>query len=549
MTTYTMALVGLRRFIDKQLRKNRKRSPFEYIVLATIGVLVAAVLKYPNRAFLTRARPDLKDKTVSGYPILGNMPQLLNNRGESLTSMHNGFKNFGNMFSMTLPVFGRLIFVNTPEHMEHVLKINFNNYIKGKIFSDNLQDILGRGIFVTDQDEWRFHRKTAANIFTTKLYRQLVDGAFRETGLDLCNILEKSRLQQRPIDLQEQFLKLTLDAFGKLTFGIEFNALTCEGPNEFGDAFDYLTANVDARASNPFWFLTDWVTPGKISKVRGCIALLDKYAMIAVEKRKNESAEEKENRPRDLLDHFINHVADDGTKLTDTELRDVFVNFMIAGRDTTAQGLTWQFYSLMTNPRVMKNLVHEIDTVFQGSQAYTYETMMNELPYLKAVFHETLRLYPPVPKNVKTAVDDDVLPGGIRVYKGDVIGISTYCLGRNKEVWGEDAEQFVPERWLVSNDAIKANNTTTSHSHGKSPFGKFKAESPYKFTSFNAGPRLCLGQTFATLEAMVTTTLLIQKYQFKLAPGQQPAMIKGSVTLPMLHPLWTMVTTRVPQQE
>jgi cytochrome P450 len=194
----------------------------------------------------------------------------------------------------------------------------------------------------------------------------------------------------------------------------------------------------------------------------------------------------------------------------------------------------------------MKNLVQEIDTVLQGSQDYTYEMMLNELPYLKAVFHETLRLYPPVPKNVKTAVDDDVLPGGIRVQKGDIIGISTWCLGRNKEVWGEDAEQFVPERWLVPLDDSHTTAATPSNgAHGRSPFGKFKAESPYKFTSFNAGPRLCLGQTFATLEALVTTTMLIQKYQFRLVPGQKPAIVKGSVTLPMVNPLLTTVATRV----
>ncbi|KAF8931540.1 hypothetical protein BGZ58_007577 [Dissophora ornata] len=537
-----MALVGLRRVIDKQLSKNRKRSPFEYIVLATIGVLVAAVLKYPNRAVLTRARPDLKGKTVFGFPLLGNMPQLLRDRTDSLTSMNSGFKHFGNYFSLTVPLFGRIILVNTPEHFEYILKTNFSNYIKGKIFHDQLTDILGHGIFVSDGDLWRFHRKTAANIFTTKLYRQLVDSVFRDSALDFCSVLERNRLAQRPVDLQELFLKLTLDAFGKLTFGIEFNALVCDGPNEFGDAFDYLTANVDGRVANPFWFITDKINPIKWRKLTGAIGVLDKFANMAVVKRRGETEEEKANRPRDLLDHFINHVADDGTQLTDVELRDVFVNFMIAGRDTTAQALTWQFYSLMTNPRVMNNLIREIDTVLQGSQAYSYEMMMHAFPYLKAVFHETLRLYPPVPKNVKMVVEDDVLPGGLKVHKGDVIGISSWCLGRSKDVWGEDAEQFVPERWLVfpAPDSPSDNNSNAN----VSPFGKFKAESPYKFTSFNAGPRLCLGQTFATLEALVTTTMLLQTYQFKLVPGQQPAIAKGSVTLPMAHPLLTTVTKR-----
>ncbi|KAG9327690.1 hypothetical protein KVV02_006394 [Mortierella alpina] len=535
MKANTVTLVGLSRFIDKQLRKNRKRSPLEYIVLGTLGVLVTAILKYPNRAFLTRARPDLKDKAVWGFPLIGSLPQVLRGIENQLASMNEGFRHFGGAYTMTLPVFGRIIFINSPEQIEYVLKTNFDNYIKGKLFADQLEDLLGKGIFVSDQDAWRFHRKTAANIFTTKLYRQLVQGTFVDTGLDLCTVLEESRIENRSVDLQELFLKLTLDAFGQLTFGLDFKSLLAEGTHEFGDAFDYLTANIDTRIANPFWFITDKIVPGKMNKLNGALGVLNKYAYMAIERRRAESAEEKDARPKDLLDHFINHVADDGSKLTDVELRDVFVNFMIAGRDTTAQTLTWQFYSLLTNPRVMNNLLREIEIVFNGSQSYTYEAMMQELPYLKAVFHETLRLYPPVPKNVKVVVEDDYIPGGIRVYKDDVIAMSTWCQGRNTDVWGPDAELFVPERWLVETNLEKQ---MTSN---KSPFGKFRSESPYKFTSFNAGPRLCLGQTFATLEGLVTTCLLLQKFTFRLEPGQKPAVPKGSVTLPMLHPLKVLV--------
>ena len=182
---------------------------------------------------------------------------------------------------------------------------------------------------MSDQDAWRFHRKTAANIFTTKLYRQLVEGAFYDSGLDLCSVLERYRVTDRPIDLQANFLKLTLDAFGKLTFGLEFDALKSDGPNEFGDAFDYLTTMVDGRVSNPFWFITDKFIPGKVRKLRESIGTLDRFAAQAVNKRRAETEEEHESRPRDLLDHFINHVADDGSMLTDVELRDVFVNFMM----------------------------------------------------------------------------------------------------------------------------------------------------------------------------------------------------------------------------
>ncbi|KAF9331640.1 hypothetical protein BG006_005524, partial [Podila minutissima] len=135
---------------------------------------------------------------------------------------------------------------------------NFENYIKGEITSRQLSDILGNGIFVADGAVWRFHRKTAANIFTTRLYRDLVQGAFKSSANNLCSVLNHRCLGEA-VDLQSLFLRLTLDAFGKLTFGLEFNALVTEGPNEFGDAFDFLTSEADLRVTNSLWPLTDQI--------------------------------------------------------------------------------------------------------------------------------------------------------------------------------------------------------------------------------------------------------------------------------------------------
>ncbi|KAI9236668.1 MAG: cytochrome P450 [Podila humilis] len=138
----------------------------------------------------------------------------------------------------------------------------------------------------------------------------------------------------------------------------------------------------------------------------------------------------------------------------------------------------------MTDPRVMANIAREIDTVLGADKSkISNEILMHELPYTKAVFHETMRLNPPLPKNVRQAVADDVLPDGTRVYAGELIGYSNWSMGRNKSVWGLDAEFFVLERWLP--------------------------ESQFKFISINAGPRLCLGTTFAMLEVLETTCLLL----------------------------------------
>ncbi|KAI1309168.1 hypothetical protein EDD11_004130 [Mortierella claussenii] len=348
--------IGLRRLLEKQMTK-RKRSPLEYIVLAMLGCVLAATIKYPNRAFLTHARPDLKAKgrDAPGYPLVGNLPDIIKARNDPLQMLHDTLREYGDVISITLPFLGRAIIINRPDLMEYVLKTNFENYVKGDLFRWHLVDILGRGIFVSDSDEWRFHRKTASNLFTTKLYRSLVQGAFQSSANDLSRVLnahidfpsprckDNEMNPLNAIDLQAQFLKLTLDAFGKLTFGLDFQALAGQSPqgpagrgggggehsHEFGDAFDFLTSAADARLSNPLWWLTEKLMPGNWKRHWDAIGVLDNYAERAVRQRRTETAEEREMRARDLLDHFIGYKNDDGTMLTDRELRDVFVNFMV----------------------------------------------------------------------------------------------------------------------------------------------------------------------------------------------------------------------------
>ncbi|KAF9157262.1 hypothetical protein DFQ26_008913 [Actinomortierella ambigua] len=497
------------------------------------ALLVFAIFKYPDRAIFVRPRPDLKGQAPRGYPLVGNMLEIIWNRENQLDAYLETHKRYGPVFTKTVPIMGRYIAINTPHLLEHILKNNMDNYVKGYLFSHHLRDILGHGIFVSDGAQWRFHRKTASNVFTTRFYRSLVNGAFKSGAEELCRVFDRNIARGTMIDLQSLFSRLTLDAFGKLTFGMDFHSLSKDGPNEFGDAFDFLAVEFDARVTNPFWFLTDRLIPGKVRRVQKALEILDSYAQQAITKRRCEDRTTAEGpRTRDMLDFFINYRFEDGTAMDDEALRDVFKNFMIAGRDTTAQGLTWMFYHLMANPHALTNLRKEVAVVMGDSDEFEYETLTQRLPYAKAVFYETLRLYPPVPKNGKVALEDDILPDGTRIDKGDIVVFSNYCMARSTDIWGEDAERFVPERWLVEDSAAL------------SPFGRFRMESTFKFPSFNAGPRICLGQTFATIEALVTTIYVVRRYDFALAPNHPVPKPKGSVTIPMMEELKTRVSHR-----
>jgi cytochrome P450 len=196
-------------------------------------------------------------------------------------------------------------------------------------------------------------------------------------------------------------------------------------------------------------------------------------------------------------------------------------NFMIAGRDTTAIALTWAWMLIATHPAVEARLLAEATALLGPQQtgsgssgggappSYTsvdYDAVAHGLPFTQAVFMETLRLFPSVPKDVKQAVAHDVLPDGTRVQPGDVIAWSPFATGHSRAVWGPDAGEFKPERWLTPDGA-----------------GVIKP-SAFKFPSFNAGPRTCLGQQMATVEGAYVIALVVHRYRVRLAPDVDAAV-------------------------
>ncbi|KAG0318546.1 hypothetical protein BGZ99_005602 [Dissophora globulifera] len=542
----TSALSALLTVLKARILQGPKTRAQKSGLLVFLSFLLL-IARYPNRAIGTRARPDLSDITWKGLPLLGNTITILRNRRTFLQSIVQGFEdNGGDIMSTTMLGLGRIIAINDPILLEHILKTNFENYEKGYILNSTMSQVLGNGIFNSDGAIWKMHRKTASHVFSTKIYRAMIDGPFTSHSLQLCSVLDRAAQEGKPVDLQALFLRLTLDAFAKLSFGLEIDSMGKDGKDPFGSSFDFAVVETDERFMNPFWRLTDKIT-GMGEKMRRAVKIIDSYAYDAIKKRHQETSEEAEARQgagkrEDLLDLFMKWRDDDGRKLSDVELRDVFINFIIAGRDTTAQALTWMYYEVMRNPAVEQNIWQEVERI--GNKP-TYEMLTKEMSYTNAVFHETLRLYPPVPRNLKTAVADDVLPNGTLVKAGDRIMFSTYAIGRNRSVWGPQAADFLPERWFEGNSIETEKGLLINSFHPEGHiWPKVRKESQFKFSSFNAGPRICLGQTFATLEALTVINMVSSRFQFKLVPGQAEPEIVPSLTLPMKYPLMVHVVRK-----
>lgn len=231
----------------------------------------------------------------------------------------------------------------------------------------------------------------------------------------------------------------------------------------------------------------------------------------------------------DIVSLFLDHAS--YTPATAEEefdpimLRDIVVNFMVAGKDTTAEALSWFFVSLRDHPEVERKIREEILVKLPDlAKPNTTASMedVQQLVYLEAALKETLRLFPSVPFNAREALSDTVLVDGTFVPKGTMLSFPAYAMGRMESVWGKDVEQFKPERFI---------DPAT---------GKLTNASAYQFNAFYGGPRMCLGVTLAMMEMKIVVASLLPKFHLQLA-SEKTVTYDISITLPVKDPLLVYV--------
>lgn len=296
-------------------------------------------------------------------------------------------------------------------------------------------------------------------------------------------VFDKACDNHEVVDFHDIMFKFTLDSFIMLGFGVELEALKTKGKVPFAAAFDEAQKNTFLRFVNPVWPVTERILgllmPWK-SSMNEHLGVVDSFARSVTEKRRNQLQAGEVHT--DLLSRFMDARNNKGELLNNDELRDIVLNFVIAGRDTTAQALSWTFFMLMCHPRVEAKLLEEIENSISdedlANSADVYDKIKN-MTYAHAVFYEVLRHFPSVPLNQKFALNDDIWPDGTHIKKGDYVLWCPYVQGRSEKVWGPDAKVFRPERWITQE-------------------GELKRESQGQWPAFHAGPRVCLGKLSTT---------------------------------------------------
>jgi len=318
-----------------------------------------------------------------------------------------------------------------------------------------------------------------------------------------------------------------MDAICKLGFGVEINSLsnTNSGTEaSFAKAFDTANAMLYWRYADLAWKLKRYFNIGCEVTVKESIKTVDDFVYKVIQKRRREVSVQNSYVKPDMLSRFIALSEKQPENYSDKYLRDIILNFMIAGRDTTAVTLCWFFHLLCKNPDVEGKLLQENrdlvkenecvsieESISMFSQSLTH-AVLDKMHYLHAALSEALRLHPAVPVDAKYVVSDDILPDGFKIKKGDMINYVPFSMGRMTYLWGSDAEEFKPERWLQN--------------------GIFQPQSPFKFTAFQAGPRICLGKDFAYMQMKIFAAVLVRFFKFEAVEGKE-VKYRPSLTLHM----------------
>ncbi|XP_076882607.1 cytochrome P450 86B1-like [Bidens hawaiensis] len=466
------------------------------------------------------------------WPLVGMLPSLvLGLRVDIYEWLSQILSRQNGTFVFKGPSFTNLncVITSDPRNLEHLLKTKFQAYPKGPYFRHTLRDLLGNGIFNADDDVWQKQRKTASIEFHSSKFRNMTTESLLElVHKRLLPVLDESVDQSTEIDLQDILLRLTFDNVCMIAFGVDPGCLHPGLPEiPFAKAFEAATEATILRFVIPtlVWKIMRYFNLGSEKTLKHSIKGVDTFAHEVIRTRRKEMMLHVGNdnkQKSDLLTIFMGLKDEHDQPFSDKFLRDICVNFILAGRDTSSVALSWFFWLLDQNPTVEEKILCEIcgivkergDEGQNGNLVFRPEEV-KKMEYLHAALSEALRLYPSVPVDHKEVVEDDVFPDGTVLKKGTKVVYAIYAMGRMEAIWGKDCRQFRPERWLRDK--------------------RFMSESAYKFTAFNGGPRLCLGKDFAYYQMKFVAASIL--YRYKVVAENHPVEPKLALTMYMKHGL------------
>ncbi|KAF8862255.1 cytochrome P450 [Acephala macrosclerotiorum] len=494
-------------------------------VLLLVGV-ISIFLFYVFRTPKLRRNGQPLRRPPNTLLIVGNGILFLQDRHKLFSWFVKCERLFGfETFQISVPSLPPGVVINDPKNLEYVFK-NEGIFTKGDFFKRRSWDLFGNGIINADGDLWKVQRKAGLNFLSNANLKVLTDIALPEYLDRTIQDLEK-RDAGSVIDLEEVLHELTTQIMGQMAYNMNIH-----NSDPFSKSFDFASGATGKRFQNPLWLITEIFFGGEF---RDSVARVKAFGSMlvanAVEARKTEKTAKTKTSFGQVSGSLINSLLD---SIDDQQMvADAALNYLSAGRDTTAQALTWTFYLLMRNPAIGVAAREEVadyvgpsngSNASQGRDIFDSAKLHSTaLPYIAAIFYEALRLYPPVPFELKQCEKATTLPDGTFLPKDAVLLWCTWAMNRSRLIWGDDADEFKPERWLEN--------------------GTLVSKTAFEYPVFNGGPRTCLGKKMAESVAVQVIATLVLKFDFEPIDGME-RISKNSLTLPMKGGLPCRVRSR-----
>jgi cytochrome P450 len=435
----------------------------------------------------------------SSLELLRQLRKIQRNAPEYLL---DAAKQYGDIVFFDVPK-NPAYFINHPNLIKHVLLENHRKYSKDTIQYNSLSEITGKGLLTSDGPHWLRQRRLAQPAFA-KPRLMALDEVITPATQQMLERWEDTARKGDPLDVDGEMMRLALEVVGKALFSIDLSRDAKRLVDAVLTALDYIVGrarNPTSPSSLPFL-----MTPRK-ARFNAAVSTLDMtvYEMIAERQAASDPGD-------DLLGMLLKaRDPENGSPMTPEQVRDEVITILIAGHETVASALTWSWYLLAKHPKQWEQMQAEVSSVLGANLPTT--TDLKNIPFTGQVFSEALRLYPPAWLITRKAMETDQIEN-TPIPPGALFIISPYTIHRHPQFWS-NPETFDPARF--------------SHEQEKS-------RPRFAYIPFGGGPRLCIGDQFAIIEAQMIMAMVTQRFRLELLP-YRPVEADPLVTIRPKHGL------------
>ncbi|CAM4397763.1 cytochrome P450 [Paenibacillus tarimensis] len=441
-------------------------------------------------------------------PILGNFLDLGANPLKFFSSCTD---KYGPVVKLTLEKDRDMYILSRPEDIRYVLVNTQKQFKKGYQRDRILNLVLGNGLITSEGDFWLRQRRLSQPAF-----HQSRINSYAAVMIQSASRMLESWQDGEIRDIHQDMMHCTMEIVARTLFNVDLSS--SEDAKTVGRALDQVLHQYVKQSTSVSRRLLEML-PVQLplrghAELRQSVEELDRMIFTIIEQRRQQEDQDH----GDLLSMLLQARDDDGTGMTDEQLRDEVMSLFLAGHETTANVLGWSFYALGQHPAAYRKLTDELDKVLQGRLPGMED--IPRLAYTQSIVKESMRLYPPVWMISREALTD-VEFDGCTLPAGCEIALSQWIMHRHPDYFPEP-KSFIPERW-------------TSEFEENLP--------PYAYFPFGAGPRVCIGSNFAMMEAVLLLAAVAQSYTLELLP-EHAVVLEPSITLRPRNGIKVKLTTR-----